>query len=175
MVEGLDPRRFGGCSGCGDGATAKPCFGLRGNGTARGRVAQRRSPTGISQESWRWGLRRGEADDGDGDGRRGPRGAATLPSSNDVPWMSPSITKCKQLQKPDFQHSVRKYKTDSSSLSEVSEILKSLNTYNSCAVESPGPIHAHTFRCTSKKSCKHTASHKIIKNPQTPQKLHSST
>jgi hypothetical protein len=96
MVEGLDPRRFGGCSGCGDGATAKPCFGLRGNGTARGRVAQRRSPTGISQESWRWGLRRGEADDGDGDGRRGPRGAATLPSSNDVPWMSPSC--CEHLE-----------------------------------------------------------------------------
>jgi hypothetical protein len=74
MVEGLDPRRFGGCSGCGDGATAKPCFGLRGNGTARGRVAQRRSPTGISQESWRWGLRRGEADGGDGDGDDGEAG-----------------------------------------------------------------------------------------------------
>ncbi len=42
----------------------------------------------------------------------------------------------------------------SSSFSELSEILKSPNTYNSCAGESPGLIHAHTLRCPSKKSGK---------------------
>ena len=68
--------------------------------------------------------------------------------------MSPSITKHKQLQKPDFQHSVKKIQKKSSSFSELSEILKSPNTYNSCAGESPGLIHAHTLRCTSKKNGK---------------------
>jgi hypothetical protein len=35
-----------------------------------------------------------------------PHGGAALPPSNDVPGMSPSITKHKQLQNTDFQHSV---------------------------------------------------------------------
>ena len=70
------------------------------------------------------------------------------------PLQNTTITKTRL---PTLCQTFGKY---SSPFSELSEILKSPNTYNSCAGESPGPIHAHTLRCTSTNFCKHTAGHK---------------
>ena len=80
------------------------------------------------------------------------------------PLQNTTITKTRL---PTLCQTFGKY---SSSFSELSEILKSPNTYNSCAGESPGPIHAHTLRCTSTKFCKHAAGHKKRQKSADPPK-----
>ena len=73
------------------------------------------------------------------------------------PGCPPPLQTTSIYKQADFQHSVNKNQTYSSYFSELSEILQSPKTYNSCAGESPGPIHAHThFVALHNKIGKHT-------------------
>ncbi len=90
----------------------------------------------------------------------GPPGGAALPPSNDVPGMSPSITKHKQLQKPDFQHSVKK-KVNIRRHSQKCQKYWNRQTHTTVVRENPQGLYMHThFVALQKKKRQTTAGKK---------------
>ena len=89
------------------------------------------------------------------------------------PGCPPPLQNTSTYKQADFQHSVNKNQKYSSYFSELSEILQSPK-HTTVVRENPQGLYMHThFVALHKKSTNTHIRQTKIKNPQTPQKLHS--